>query len=167
MSSNNHHIFSIQKLGGMNTHFIFAEISDANAVSMSTVDFQGKDTLDISLADYEYAKARADIDLLNNSALLIAKKVANKDAERLHDICNELLLYRSIDESVVDASEKIAKMAVDNQPNVEYLLTYSKILSVNNKNKKAIKTAEKALKMAEGPKQADQIEEWILSLQTK
>lgn len=118
-------------------------------------------------ADYEYAKAKADINLLNSSALQIAKKVANKDAERLHDICNELLLYKSIDNSVVISSEKIAKMAVDNQPNSEYLFTYSKILSANNKNKKAIKVAEKALKMTDDAKQANQIEEWINSIQSK
>lgn len=117
-------------------------------------------------ADYEYAKALADIELLNNSAIRIAKSDAKKDAERLHDICNELLQYEKINSSVISSSEKIAKMAVDESNQSEYLLTYSKILFANNKSKKAVRTAKKALSNSEDPKERKRIEEWISQLES-
>ena len=96
-------------------------------------------------ADYEYAKSQADLTLLKSAALDVAKHNAKKDSERLHDICNELLNYKSIDSSVSEVSEKIAKMAVDGEETANYMFTYSKILLENNKQKKALKTAKKAL----------------------
>jgi len=118
-------------------------------------------------ADYEYAKARADIDLLNSAALDIAKKVAKQDPERLHDICNELLQYRSIDPSVSISSEKIAKMAAAKSDNPEYHFTYAKILSENNKSKKALKVAAKALEKTENPGDKKEIQEWIDNVNSK
>jgi len=117
-------------------------------------------------ADYEYAKALADIELLNSSAIRIAKSDAKKDAERLHDICNELLQYEKINSSVIASSEKIAKMAVDESDQSEYLLTYSKILFANRKSKKAVKTAKKALNNSEDPKERKRIEEWISQMES-
>ena len=118
-------------------------------------------------ADYEYAKAQADIDLLNNSALNIAKKSAKEDPEKLHDLCNELLHYKSVDESVMDSSEKIAKMAIDKSDNPQYLFTYSKILLANKKTKKALKNAKKALASTENPAEQKEIQEWIENIDTK
>ncbi len=117
-------------------------------------------------ADYEFAKANANIEMLNSSAILIAKNIANDDAERLHDLCNELLQYRLIDNSVVQSSEKIAKMAVDKLDDPEYLLTYSKILFANNKSKKALKSAKKALEKSTNQQERKEIEEWIIQLET-
>lgn len=118
-------------------------------------------------ADYEYAKAQADIDLLNNSALNIAKKSAKEDPEKLHDLCNELLHYKSVDESVMDSSEKIAKMAIDKSDKTQYLFTYSKILLANKKTKKALKNAKKALASTENPAEQKEIQEWIENIDTK
>jgi len=118
-------------------------------------------------ADYEYAKARADIDLLNSAALDIAKKVAKQDPERLHDICNELLQYKSIDPLVSISSEKIAKMAAAKSDNPEYHFTYAKILSENNKSKKALKVAAKALEKTENPGDKKEIQEWIDNVNSK
>ena len=116
-------------------------------------------------ADYEYAKAVADIELLKTSTLKIAKEIAKNDPERLHDLCNEIRQYKSIDKSVLITSEEIAKMAADKGKNAEYYLTYSKVLAENNKTKKAIKSAEKALKAVEkDSKEAKEIQEWINTL---
>ncbi len=118
-------------------------------------------------ADYEYAKAQADITLLNDAALSIAKKSAKEDPERLHDLCNELLHYQSVDESVMNSSEKIAKMAIDKSDNPQYLFTYSKILLANKKTKKALKNAKKALASSENPAEQKEIQEWIENIDTK
>ncbi len=118
-------------------------------------------------ADYEYGKASANVSMINEAALNIANKIAKKDPERLHDLCNELLLYRSIDNSVVQSSEKIAKMAADQSDDASYLFTYSKILLANNKSKKAVKNAKKALEQTEDPRSRKEIEEWISNLETK
>jgi len=112
-------------------------------------------------ADYEYAKSQADLNLLKVAALNIAKHNAKKDAERLHDICNELLQYKSIDGSVSEVSEKIAKMATDQEKSAEYMFTYSKILLENNKQKKALSTAKKALELSDDDDDRKEIEEWI------
>ena len=116
-------------------------------------------------ADYEFAKANADIELLNTSALTLAKKVANNDAERLHDLCNELLQYRSLDQSVTTSSEKIAKMAISKSDNSEYLLTYAKILYANDKTSKALKNARKALSKSTNQKERQMIQEWIAEIE--
>lgn len=118
-------------------------------------------------ADYEYAKAQADIVLLNDAALSIAKNSAKEDPEKLHDLCNELLHYKSVDNSVMSSSEKIAKMAIDKSDNSEYLFTYSKILLANNKTKKALKNAKKALASSENPAEQKEIQEWIENIDTK
>ena len=116
-------------------------------------------------ADYEYAKAVADIDMLKVSTMKIAKEIAKNDAERLHDLCNEIRQYKSIDSSVLETSEVIAKMAADKGKSVEYFLTYSKVLAENNKVKKAVKSAEKALKkVPSNSEEARQIKEWIDTL---
>ncbi len=118
-------------------------------------------------ADYEYAKAQADITLLTDAALNIAKKTAKNDPEKLHDLCNELLHYKSVDESVISSSEKIAKMAVDKSDNTQYLFTYSKILLANKKSKKAIKNAKKALASTNNPAEQKEIQEWLENIDTK
>lgn len=118
-------------------------------------------------ADYEFAKANADIERLNESAMLIAKKVAKNDAERLHDLCNELLQYKNLDQSVVNSSEKIAKMAVDKEDTPEYLLSYSKILYSNNKSDKALKQARKALQKTKDDQERELIKEWISLLESE
>jgi len=118
-------------------------------------------------ADYEYAKSQADLSLLKSAALDVAKNNAKKDPERLHDICNELLNYRGIDSSVSEVSEKIAKMAVDEEKSANYMFTYSKILLENNKQKKAIKTANKALELSEDEQEFKEIQEWIEHNDTK
>ena len=115
-------------------------------------------------ADYEFAKATADIPMLSNSALSIAKSIAKEDAERLHDICNELMRYKSVDPAIVQPSETIAKMAVESFEKPEYLMTYSKILMENNKRKKAIKEAEKALGLTNDEMERKVLVEWINSL---
>jgi len=121
----------------------------------------------IEYADYEYAKSQADLSMLKSAALNIAKNNAKKDAERLHDICNELLQYQSIDPSVTEVSEKIAKMAVDEDKGSSYMFTYSKILLQNNKQKKALKAAKKALELSEDDRGRKEIEEWIKHNDTK
>ncbi|MFT6809913.1 MAG: thiol-disulfide isomerase/thioredoxin [Saprospiraceae bacterium] len=116
-------------------------------------------------ADYEYSKAVADIDMLKASSLKIAKEIAKNDPERLHDLCNEIRQYKSIDQSVLATSEEIAKMAADKGKNAEYYFTYSKILAENNKKKKAAKSAEKALKKVDkNSKEAKVIQDWISTL---
>ncbi len=116
-------------------------------------------------ADYEYAKAVVDIELLKSSTLKIAKEIAKDDPERLHDLCNEIRQYKAIDKSVLATSEQIAKMAADKGKNAEYYFTYSKILAENNKKKKAVKSAEKALKKVEAnSKEAKEIQDWITTL---
>ncbi len=118
-------------------------------------------------ADYEYAKSQANLSLLKSAALDVAKHNAKKDAERLHDICNELLNYKSIDGSVSEVSEKIAKMVVDEEETSNYMFTYSKILLENNKHKKAMKTAKKALELSENDTDRKEIQEWINHNDTK
>lgn len=116
-------------------------------------------------ADYTFAKATGNTEMMKTAVLQLAKEVAKNDGEALHDLCNEVLLYKSLDASLMETSEKIAKMAVDNEDNVEYHLTYSKILAENDKRKKALKSAEKALKKVEpGSKVEKEIIEWIESL---
>lgn len=112
-------------------------------------------------ADYEFAKAQADLNMLGPAALNVAKHNAKENAERLHDICNELLQYKTIDPSVTGVSEKIAKMAVDEEGGATYLFTYSKILLENKKLKKALKTAKKALELTDQQREQKEIEEWI------
>lgn len=114
-------------------------------------------------ADYEYAKALADIDKLNETALTIAQKVVKKDAEKLHDLCNELLQYKKVSNKVLAPSEKIASMVVDNEENSEYLMTYSKILFENSKKKKA----KKALSVSNDLAEKEKIQEWLAYLETK
>jgi len=116
-------------------------------------------------ADYRYAKATADVTMLDKAAVKIAKELAKDDATKLHDLCNEILQYKNLDPKIINSSEKIAKMAADKKESAEHVFTYSKILAENNKHKKAIKTAEKALDMVkEGSKEAKMIEEWIAEL---
>lgn len=116
-------------------------------------------------ADYTYAKAIGDTELLKSVVIDIAKDISRNDGEALHDLCNEVLQYKNLDPSLTETSEKIAKMAVEKGDNVEYQLTYSKILADNNKTKKAIKSAQKALELAEpGSNQEKEIKEWIQSL---
>lgn len=115
-------------------------------------------------ADYRYAKATANVSLLDESALNIAKHIASDDAEKLHDICNEILQYKNLNPEILKSSEKIAKMAADKSESPEYIFTYAKILKENNKDKKAIKEAQKALELVgEGSAEAKMIEEWIIS----
>ena len=112
-------------------------------------------------ADYEYAKATANTSLLAKAAIQLSKNSANNDHEKLFDICNELLLYKNLDGTLTDSSEKIAKMAVDLNPSSEYLFTYSKILAENNKQKKALKSAQKAIDASENYQEIKEIKEWI------
>jgi len=138
-------------------------VDEAKAKMKSTLG--DKDQAFAYQADYEYAKAVADIDLLKSSTLKIAKEIAKDDAERLHDLCNEIRQYKSIDSSVLSASEEIAKMAADKGKNAEYYFTYSKILAENQKTKKAVKSAEKALKKVEkNSEEAKAIQDWIDTL---
>ncbi len=118
-------------------------------------------------ADYEFAKANANISMLNSSSLALAKYIGEKDHEKLHDMCNELFLYKSIDPSILESSETIAKMASEKSERPEYMLTYSKILHANNKTKKAIKTARNALIISDNPREKDVIQEWIESIETQ
>lgn len=118
-------------------------------------------------ADYEFAKSQANLNLLGPAALNVAKHNAKKDAERLHDICNELLQYKNIDPTVSEVSEKIAKMAIEEEEEPYYLFTYSKILLENRKHKKAIKTAKKALALSDNQRDIKEIEEWIKHNDTK
>lgn len=116
-------------------------------------------------ADYEYAKAIADIQLLKSSVLNISKKIAKNDPERLHDLCNEIRQYKELDPTVLAASEEIAKKAASLGKNAQYLLTYSKILAENNKMKKALKSASEALELAAADsKEAKEIMEWIATI---
>ena len=102
------------------------------------------------------------MELLDASAMKIAKKLVSDNPEKLHDICNEIFQYKNLDPRIKKSSEKIAKMAADKGDSAEYLFTYSKILKDNDKTKKAIRTAEKALsKLKEGSREAKMIEEWI------
>lgn len=56
-------------------------------------------------------------------------------------------------------------MAADKGKNAEYYFTYSKILAENQKTKKAVKSAEKALKKVEkNSEEAKVIQDWIDTL---
>jgi len=112
-------------------------------------------------ADYEYAKAVADAESIGDTAIKVAKHTADKDAEKLHDLCNELLQYKALNPNILTSSEDIAKMAVNASDAVQYKFTYAKILLANNKNKKALKEAKKALNNSEDPHISREIEEWI------
>ncbi len=116
-------------------------------------------------ADYEFAKATADMPLLKSASINIAKRLASNDPERLHDLCNEILQYRNLDITITETSEKLAKMAADKGKSPMYLMTYAKILANNNKTKKAVKAAKKALSISEpGSQEAQAIQDWIDSL---
>ena len=118
-------------------------------------------------AEYEFAKSQVDIARINKSALDIAQRIEKENPERLHDLCNELLQYQSIDDSVLESSERIAKMTIEKEATTEYLMTYSKILHSNNKNKKAIKQAKKALKVAETQVQKQMVESWLEQIESQ
>lgn len=174
---------SIEKLKGAGA--VEEKINEACWKTIETaIDFESKDLLSeaklkmsdhlksqsVSFgyqADFAFAKSQADIEMLNSSALQIAKSVISDDAEKLHDLCNEVFSYRKVDPSVVDSSEKIAKMAVEQFEDPEYLLTYAKILHENNKTKKSLKQARKALTLADSGQKRKEIEEWIRSVDLK
>ena len=129
---------------------------------MKAQDQLGKRGQDFALeADYAYAKAITDIAMLNETALAYAKKTLRKDGGKLHDLCKEVLAYSQIDGSIVGTSEKIAKMAVDQSASAEYLYTYAMILHQNDKSKKALKQAQKALKIASSEKEKASINKLI------
>ena len=117
-------------------------------------------------ADYEFAKATANVEMLSKSALRLSNFLDDSESERLHDICNELIQYKDLDASIINSSELIAKRASDLNPSAEYLMTYSAILNANNKNKKAVRSAKQALKVANGPRQITLIKEWIENIKS-
>ena len=119
-------------------------------------------------ADYEYAKATADVQNLPGSAIALAQSVYKKDAEKLYELCNELLQYKSLDSSVLNTSEKLAEMAAKEGKSPEYLMVYSRILLENGKGKKAMKQAEKALKLVpENSNMAKEIGEFISDIKAE
>ena len=83
--------------------------------------------------------------MISAAAMQIAKKLYNKNAEELHLLAGELIGYNRGSENLSKTTEKIAQMAIKNEKRSEYYLTYSIILLMNNKTKKALKNAEIAL----------------------
>lgn len=119
-------------------------------------------------ADYEYAKALIDIELLNTSAILLAEKILNKDANRLYEVCIELQAFSSIDPTVNTTAEKIIEMALDENESADYMFRYAKILAENNKKKKAMKRGEKARDLAlKEKKDTKDIDEFLLLLRSE
>lgn len=118
-------------------------------------------------ANYEFAKATANVALLNEAAMELSNYLNDTESERLHDICNELIQYKNLDPAIIDASERIAKRASELNPTAEYLMTYASILSENNKNKKAIKSAKQALEATSNPREILMIKEWLDTLKSE
>lgn len=97
-------------------------------------------------AEYECAKALADPDGIASSALLLARKKHLKKPDELNQLAEELEMYASIHRDVLEAATEVAKMAVDAEESPAYLLTYARLLHKGNKENKALKVINRAMK---------------------
>lgn len=99
-------------------------------------------------SEYEYYKGIDNAELMAENALTMSKKLHKKNAALLNHISEELIEVSRDRQVLFDASEKLAKMAVDlDKKNEEYLLTLAKVLYKNNKSAEALKFAKKSLEL--------------------
>ena len=102
-------------------------------------------------SNFEYYKGVDNAELMAEAAIELSKKLHKKNSQLLNHIGEDLLSVASERQIVLDAAEKLAKMAVDNdKKNKAYLLSYAKILFTNNKKDEALKYAKKSLELCVG-----------------
>jgi thiol-disulfide isomerase/thioredoxin len=96
----------------------------------------------------EYARATNDISLMRASIKEMTESVVTDNQEKV-DLVEELMLYQVLDTEIADTSEEIMSKVVKKSDQPEYRLLYAQILHQNNKDKKALKEAEKAYKLVD------------------
>ena len=71
------------------------------------------------------------------------------DNQEKVDLVEELMLYQVLDDEIANTSEEIMSKVVKKSDQTKYRLFYAQILHQNKKDKKALKEAEKAYKLAD------------------
>lgn len=96
----------------------------------------------------EYARATNDISLMRAAVKEMTETVITDNQEKA-DLVEELMLYQVLDDEIANTSEEIMSKVVKKSDQTEYRLLYAQILHQNKKDKKALKEAEKAYKLAD------------------
>ena len=113
-------------------------------------------------ARYECAKALADAETMVSAAEELANKKYALKADELNQLAEELELYKSIHPDILGTAENIAKMSVDLEESPPYMLTYARLLSLNGKQQKAKRVAERAkVKAIMDPRLSREIDDLI------
>lgn len=97
-------------------------------------------------SDYQFAQATGDALMMGEAALALSKGGLKDTPDELVAMSEELMLYHVLFPQIGETAEIIVTQALKGEDNPAYRLVYSKILLANNKKKKALKEAEKALK---------------------
>ena len=96
----------------------------------------------------EYARATNDISLMRAAVKEMTETVVTDNQEKV-DLVEELMLYQVLDDEIANTSEEIMSKVVKKSDQTKYRLFYAQILHQNKKDKKALKEAEKAYKLAD------------------
>lgn len=114
-------------------------------------------------ADMDYYSTTQDKDNYLKAVKTYAKKSVKKDADALHILAQKAVQAFPKDEKVLDFAADVAEKAAEKSKNPAYYLTWAKIQNKQGNKDKAIKTAQKAYKIAKdsNPKMAFQIDSFI------
>ena len=92
-----------------------------------------------------------------------AKKVLNGEASKLNELASTMYKNFKEEPAVLKEAELLAGQAAKGSENLQYYVTYARILKDNNKQKEAEAAAEKALSLArkEGPHRVKMLEAFV------
>ena len=99
-------------------------------------------------AEYDYAKATVDVPRLSSAAKSLMDNVYGSNMQMLYEICVELKHYAEIDPTALTASEQIGEKLLKESDDPIHYMAVADVFVAQNNTKKAMKTAEKALKLA-------------------
>lgn len=124
------------------------EVADLLNEAQNKMKMYGGDRADAFLqkSNFEYAQATSNAQMMGESALALSKGLMKNQPEELVTLGEELMLYQALYAEIGETAESIVAQALKSDDKPEYRLVYSRILLANNKKKKALKEAEKALK---------------------
>jgi len=120
----------------------------------------------IALTNLDFHKNLGNSEAYRKCCKDYVKKQVGNDAKELNEIAKSLMKSFAFDEEARKDAEKYAKKASDNEPNINYYLTYASILDTNGKKSEAVKVAKKALDIVGDDKRAQMsIQQFIEKVQ--
>lgn len=116
-------------------------------------------------ADMQYAIGTKDANQYLKAAKKYISKFAKKDASKQHAIAVQIHTQFRSSPVAMKAAEKYAKKAAESSGNMDYYISYSKILASNNQKEAAVRVLMDARKLAQKKKQpTDKIDQFLRTI---